>query len=103
MMPGKSGLELLPEIKEEYPDTAVIMATAVAEPDIIIECMKGGAHDYLTKPYDLNNVVNSVDSVLRKRHLELMMKDYQASLKGKVDDQARQIRELFLGAVESLV
>jgi putative two-component system response regulator len=103
MMPGKTGLELLTEMRDEHPDTAVIMATAIAEPGIIIECMKNGAQDYITKPFNLNQVVHSVDSVLRKRHLELMMKDYQASLRGKVDEQAKQIRDLFLGAVESLV
>jgi response regulator RpfG family c-di-GMP phosphodiesterase len=103
MMPGKSGLELLPEIRDAHPDTAVIMATAIAKPDVIIECMKNGAQDYITKPFNLNDVVHSVDSVLRKRHLELMMRDYQISLKGRLDEQAKQIRNLFLGAVESLI
>jgi len=103
MMPGKSGLELLPEIREGFPDTAVIMATAVAEPDVIIQCLRNGAQDYITKPFELNAVVRSVETTLRKRHLELMMRDYQASLQGKVEQQAKQIHKLFLGAVEALV
>jgi len=39
---AKSGMELLPELKTAFPDTAVIMATAVAEADLAIQCMKAG-------------------------------------------------------------
>ena len=49
-MPGKSGVELLPEIKANYPDTAVIMATATTDTSIAIQCMKQGAYDYLPHP-----------------------------------------------------
>jgi DNA-binding response OmpR family regulator len=43
------------------------MATSVVEPDIIIQCMKEGAQDYITKPFKLEKVVHSVEVVLRKR------------------------------------
>jgi FixJ family two-component response regulator len=46
-MPGKSGVELLPEIKASYPDTAVVMATANTDIDVAIQCMKQGAYDYI--------------------------------------------------------
>jgi len=48
-MPGKSGMDLLPELKANYPDTAVVMATAVAEANLAIQCMRLGADDYITK------------------------------------------------------
>ena len=41
-MPGKSGLELLPEIRKDYPNTVVIMSTAITDNTTIIECMKEG-------------------------------------------------------------
>ena len=103
IMPGKTGLQLLPEVREGFPDTAVIMATAVKDPEVIIQCLKNGAQDYIIKPFSLGDAVYSVETILRKRHLELMMRDYQASLQGKVEEQAKLIRKLFLGAVESLV
>jgi len=103
MMPRKSGLELLPDIREGFPDTSVIMATAVNDPNVIIQCLKNGAQDYIMKPFHLDKALRSVETILRKRHLELMMRDYQASLQGKVEEQAKQMRQLFLGAVESLV
>ncbi len=102
-MPGKSGIELLPEIRANYPDTAVIMATVVTEANIAIQCMRQGAYDYITKPFNLDEVVLSVDRALEKRRLELENRDYQQHLKQKVKEQTERIRELFLGAIESLV
>jgi len=50
-MPGKSGMELLPELRSAFPDTAVIMATAVGlKPTFAIQCMKLGATIILPKP-----------------------------------------------------
>ena len=103
MMPGKSGRELLPEVLVSYPDTGVIMATAVAEADTIIECMKGGAQDYLIKPFDLEQVVQSVDKVLEMKRLELKIKEYQKELECTVEEQKKEIRRLFMSSIESLV
>jgi putative two-component system response regulator len=102
-MPGKSGIELLPEIKVNYAGTAVIMATAITETGIAVQCMKQGADDYICKPFNLDEVVLSVDKTLEKRRLELQIKEYQEHLQEKVEEQTREIRRLFLGAIEALV
>jgi putative nucleotidyltransferase with HDIG domain len=102
-MPGKSGMDLLPELKANYPATAVIMATAVAETSLAIQCMKQGADDYINKPFNLDEVAMSVDKTLEKRRLELQIKEYQEHLQQKVDEQTVEIRRLFLGAIEALV
>ena len=102
MMPGKSGTELLPEIKTDYPDTAVIMATAMTDTSTAIQCMKQGAYDYLTKPFNLDEVVLSVDRALEKIRLELENRDYQQHLEQKVEAQARKIRAAFLSAITAL-
>ena len=102
-MPGKSGIELLPEIRADYPDTAVIMATAVAEIDIAVQCMKQGAYDYISKPFNLDEVALSVDRALEKRKLELEIREYQQHLEQKVEEQTQEIRRVFLGAIEALV
>ena len=57
-MPGKSGAELLPEIRARYPHTAVIMATAVNDISIAIQCMKQGADDYVCKPFSLDESIS---------------------------------------------
>ena len=101
-MPGKSGTELLPEIKLAYPDTAVIMASAVTDTQTAIQCMKQGAYDYFTKPFSLDEVILSVDRALEKRRLELENRDYQQHLEEKVQAQARKIRASFLSAITAL-
>jgi len=101
-MPGKSGMELLPEIKATYPDTAVMMATALNDINISIQCMKEGAYDYVCKPFNLTEVVLSVEGVLEKKRLEREIKQYQQYLEEKVEEQTKEIRKVFLGAIEAL-
>ena len=102
-MPGKSGVELLPEIKANYPHTAVIMATAVTDISIAIQCMKQGSDDYICKPFNLDEVLASVVRTLEKRSLQLKIEEYQQHLEEKVDYQTKKIRNIFLGAIEALV
>lgn len=103
MMPGTSGNELLPQLKKSYPDTAVVMATAVVDPETIVDCMKNGAQDYITKPFDINQLVANIQIVLEKRRLELNLKETRQVLEGKVEEQAKELQELFIDAIESLV
>lgn len=102
-MPIKSGIELLPEIKANYPDTSVIMATAVIDVTVVIDCMKQGADDYICKPFDLNELCRSVERALEKRNLQLTIKQYQQHLDQEVKQQTTEIRRLSFGAIESLV
>jgi putative two-component system response regulator len=102
-MPGKSGIELLPEIKSGYPDTAVIMATAVTDVNAAIQCLKQGADDYILKPFNLDVLSMAVQRALEKRQLQLEIKEYQQYLEDKVEEQTKEIRKLFLGAIEALV
>jgi len=102
-IPGKSGIELLSEIKADYPHTMIIMATAITETSIAIQCMKQGADDYVCKPFNLDEVAASVARTLDKRRLQLKIEEYQQHLEEQVDQQTMEIRKLFLGAIEALV
>jgi putative nucleotidyltransferase with HDIG domain len=102
-MPGKSGMELLPEIKQGYPDTALIMVTAVNDIDIAVQCLKLGADDYLCKPFNLDDVSLAVQRALDKRRLQLELREYQQFLEEKVEEQMVEMRRLFMGAIEALV
>jgi putative two-component system response regulator len=102
-MPGKSGTELLPEIKLGYPDTGVIMATAVNDIEVAIQCLKEGADDYICKPFNLEEVSIAVQRALEKRRLQLELREYQQFLEEKVEEQMIGTRRLFLGAMEALV
>jgi putative nucleotidyltransferase with HDIG domain len=69
MMPGKSGVDLLKSLKQSDPDIAVVMVTAVADTQTAIGAMRLGAYDYVTKPFNLVEVVMGVERALEKRNL----------------------------------
>lgn len=102
MMPGMSGVELLKEIKVICPDTAIIMVTAVADTQTAINAMKQGASDYVTKPFNLVEVILSVDRALEKKSLLMANREYRMELEDKVAEQTEEIRTTFFGAVKSL-
>ena len=101
-MPGKSGLELLPEIKTACPDTQVLMATATTDINAAVQCMKYGVYDYVTKPFNLDEIIFIVGRALDKRRLELENREYQHHLEDKVSEQAEKIRLSFLSAIAAL-
>jgi putative two-component system response regulator len=102
-MPAKSGIELLPEIKSGFPGVAVIMATAVNDINVAVQCLKLGADDYICKPFNLDEVSLAVQRALEKRRLQLELREYQQFLEEKVAEQRIEMRRLFLGAIEALV
>jgi len=68
-MPGMDGIEVLRRIEEMKENVDVIMVTAVNTMKTAIEAMKLGAYDYITKPFEVDEVVVSIDKVLEKRCL----------------------------------
>jgi DNA-binding NtrC family response regulator len=69
MMPGIDGIELLRRIKEAYPDTEVIMFTGLAQVATAVDCMKLGAIDYVSKPFDPDQLRVAVSRALEHRAL----------------------------------
>jgi CheY-like chemotaxis protein len=57
-MPGMSGLEFLDKVSEKFPDLPTIIITAHANIDNALSAYKGGAFEYLTKPFDINEIRN---------------------------------------------
>ena len=101
-MPQMDGIELLREIRARYPDTAVVMITAVADVDVAVKCLAIGAMDYLTKPFHLEEVRARVSQALERRRLVMENRDYQERLEERVQAQARRLEELFLTGIQSL-
>jgi len=63
-MPGMSGLEALERIKAERPEIVVVLLTAFIDVRDAVAAIKAGAHDYLEKPIDLDELVIAVDEAL---------------------------------------
>ena len=65
-MPGMDGMQLLAELRRRVPQVPVIMLTAHANVQNAVEAMKRGAADFLSKPFDRDEVLFTVDKALRK-------------------------------------
>jgi len=76
-MPRKSGMEFLPEIIAQYPHTWVVMMTAVANTVTAVKAMREGALDYITKPFNLDELRIRIEHALAKRALSLQNRGYQ--------------------------
>ena len=63
-MPGMTGLEMLPKVKEIRPDVPVIMITAYGDPETKRKAMESGASGLLTKPIDFSLLREEIDTRL---------------------------------------
>ncbi|MDI6736234.1 MAG: sigma-54 dependent transcriptional regulator [bacterium] len=69
-MPGLDGLGLLTKVKEEYPDIDVLIITGFASIESAVDAMKKGAADYITKPFNLDELRLKVKKIQEKKRLE---------------------------------
>jgi len=70
IMPKLGGLELLKRVGTEFPDVPVIMITAHGTVDTAVEAMKAGAFDYITKPFEQDELKKVIVKATRARDLE---------------------------------
>lgn len=91
-MPGKTGLELLGEIKEIDEDVMVIMISAVKDIESAIAAMSKGAYDYVAKPFKLTEVVLIAKKAIEKRKLILQNKEYQRELERMVAERTIELQ-----------
>ncbi len=68
-MPKGSGLDVLKAVKAASPETMVLVVTAFASTESAVEAMKQGAYDFLTKPFQVDEVQLIVKNALEKRRL----------------------------------
>ena len=84
-MPGMDGIELLKRIKKNDQSVIVIMITAFGSIEQAVNCMKIGAHDFITKPFSTDIVLMSIEKALRNRQLVREVEDLRTSLTKEAD------------------
>ncbi|HEY5672225.1 MAG TPA: sigma-54 dependent transcriptional regulator [Malonomonas sp.] len=82
-LPGISGIEILRQVKEDYPHTCVILITGNASAETAVEAMKAGAFDYITKPFNLEKLKLQVAKALEKSQLVSENQYLRQQLRGK--------------------
>lgn len=87
MMPYMDGLTALKKIREGYPETYVIMFTGKGSEEIAVELMKAGASDYILKPFNNQDLIDRLETVLRIRKIELNNKELR-------QERERLLREI---------
>ena len=79
-MPGMDGLEMLRRIKSIKPESIIIIMTAFATVDTAVKALKDGAYDYVTKPFDPDDLTH----LIRNATKQISLEDENETLKKKV-------------------
>jgi DNA-binding NtrC family response regulator len=69
-LPGQSGMELLPQIKERLPDLPIIMITAYGTVDNVVEAIRNGAENFVQKPWDNEKLLADIRSAIARHKAE---------------------------------
>jgi putative two-component system response regulator len=92
-MPGKTGIDLLREVKTNWPEMAVILFTGNAEIHTAVASMQEGAYDFILKPIQLKQVIHSITNALEKKRMKLELANYQRNLEKLVTERTNQIKD----------
>jgi len=90
-MPKMDGVQLLQAVKERNPDIEVVMITGVVDVEMALRAIRLGANDYLTKPFNLEEVRITIEKALEKRRLIIENRQYQRDLEEKVAERTAQL------------
>ena len=93
-MGGISGLDLVPRVFEQNPDTVVVMISGQQTIDFAIEAMRAGAFDYITKPLDLRLVQTAVTRALAHQELLTQKRRYENHLEDLVKERTAKVEHL---------
>ena len=83
MMPKVDGLEVLQRVKESHPEVDVIMMTGLSQVQTAVKAMKLGAFDYLSKPFDPDELLHVVERALERRRLLQENRDLRSEVTSK--------------------
>jgi CheY-like chemotaxis protein len=105
MMPGADGMEVLRQAKERSPDCVVILITGYASLDSALQAIRGGAYDYIRKPFKLDELEIVVNNACEKILLVRENRELLQRLKETMDRLRRSEippEKIAMGAYEPL-
>jgi putative nucleotidyltransferase with HDIG domain len=92
MMAEMDGIALLERAKEKFPDLPVIMVTAVYDISVALQAMRNGAYDYVLKPFEREQLLNTVRRALETRRLRHENEQYRTNLEALVAARTQQLK-----------
>jgi len=81
MMPDRSGLEVLDDIRKRDTETPVFLITAYGSIDVAVEALKSGANDYFSKPWDNEKLLIEIERQMARTRLERENRELRRALK----------------------
>jgi DNA-binding NtrC family response regulator len=81
MMPDRSGMEVLEDVRQRDQETPIFMLTAYGSLEVAVEALKRGASDYFSKPWDNEKLLIEIDRMITKRRLEAENQHLKRALK----------------------
>ena len=94
-MPGLDGVALLEEIKLKNPDVPVIIMTAFPDLDRVVSSFQGGAYEYLSKPFDIDELLSLVKRAIQRHPAELESAAAQDIATDEIIGSAAAMQEVF--------
>ncbi len=95
-MPLMNGLEFLKAAREIDPDAAIIVLTGVGDVKTAVESLKHGAHDFIIKPVNVDELLIAADRALERRQLLIERREYQVTLERRVEEATRNLKAAYV-------
>jgi putative nucleotidyltransferase with HDIG domain len=92
MMADLDGIGLLERTKDKYPDMPVVVVTAVHDISVALAAIRNGAYDYLLKPFEREQLLNTVSRALENRRVKIENRTYQTNLESLVKSRTEQLQ-----------
>src|SRR6266545_3595702 len=90
-MPDMDGLALLEKVRAIRPQTQILLMTGVDQRDVVLQALRGGAYDFISKPIDLDYLLAAVKRAIELRHLKAQVR------------QREKDHEIILNSVSAMI
>ena len=94
MLPGKDGIEVLANVKAIYPSIPIIILSGIGQIKTVVEAMKMGASDYLTKPFEEEALELTIQNAIEKERLKEEVKTLKQQLAYVEQGNIRQLENI---------
>jgi len=94
-MPGESGIDFLTKVKEKFPHIPIIIMTAYSDLDTAVSAFQKGAFEYISKPFDIDKVLEVINQALEQTTKENKKSDIPDANLPEIIGQAQSMQEVF--------
>jgi CheY-like chemotaxis protein len=93
VMPEVDGFQVLEYLKAYSPETVVVVMTAYVSAGSVIDALRKGAYDYLSKPFEFDLMKATIGRALEKAHLQKSLRHYMNKLERMVDERTEALQQ----------